>query len=63
MWSGVKPGLTIKQTYNLEAGARIGAPDRNNGFGWPGVIRCGGWFRLRGGDNEGQNRILRALKL
>src|SRR6516162_5285912 len=44
MWSGEKPGLTITKTYNLEAGAGIGAPDRKNGVGWPCVISCSGWF-------------------
>jgi len=61
--SGVKPGATIKKTYNLDAGAEVGAPDRINGVGGSGMISCTGWFRLRGADNEGQNRILRALKL
>jgi hypothetical protein len=59
----VKPTLTIKKIYNLEAGAGIGTPDRDIGVGWSGVIGSVGWFRLRGGDNEGQNRILRTLKL
>ena len=54
MWSGVKPGLTIAKTYNFEARAGVGAGSKN-GVGWPGVISCSGWFRLRGGDNEGQN--------
>jgi hypothetical protein len=56
-------GATIQKTYNLEAGAGVGAPCRNNGVDGPRVLNCAGWFRLRGGDNEGQNRILRALKL
>jgi hypothetical protein len=47
----------------LEAGIAVSTLCRNNGIRGPGVLNCAGWLRLRGGDNEGQNRILRALKL
>jgi hypothetical protein len=39
------PSLAIKKTYNLAARAGIGALDRDNGVGWPGVIGSIGWFR------------------
>jgi len=53
-----EPMLDVDLEYRAHSGGC-----RSNGIGGPSVISCIGWFRLKGDDNEGQNRILRTLKL